>query len=180
VYVLEFGSARFMFKNLDENKWKKFQLKILNKRKFFSCMCWEKNAFWDISTKTKIGILLKLVHLEASTKLHAQKKIHEFFIYMVFIMAYPNFKKGLRMAFSPLGIKPIWFGTNFKNWKKNHLYAPHPWRTCWGRTRARPEAVRSTSVRTPPKTCAPLMMGPQVYKGRIRLQLLLSGCLLGS
>jgi hypothetical protein len=27
VYVIEFGSARYMFKNLDENQWKKFQLK---------------------------------------------------------------------------------------------------------------------------------------------------------
>jgi hypothetical protein len=46
-------------------------------------------------------------------------------------------------------------------------------------------------VPPPPETCAPLMMGPQVYKGRIRLrpftsaltpglQLFLSGCLLGS
>jgi hypothetical protein len=36
VYVLEFGSARYMFKNLDENQWEKFQLKKLNTKKFFS------------------------------------------------------------------------------------------------------------------------------------------------
>jgi hypothetical protein len=29
VYALEFGLARYMFKNLDENWWKKFQLKKL-------------------------------------------------------------------------------------------------------------------------------------------------------
>jgi hypothetical protein len=37
VYVLEFGSARYMFKNLDENQCKKFQLKKLNNKKYFSC-----------------------------------------------------------------------------------------------------------------------------------------------
>jgi hypothetical protein len=31
-----------MFKNLDENKWKKIQLKKLNDKKFFSYMYWEK------------------------------------------------------------------------------------------------------------------------------------------
>jgi hypothetical protein len=45
------------------------------------------------------------VHLEASTKPHAHKKIHEFFINMAFIMACPNFKKGLKMASGPLGVK---------------------------------------------------------------------------
>jgi hypothetical protein len=43
--------------------------------------------------------------LEASTKPHAHKKIHEFFINMAFTMACPNFKKGLKMAFGPLGVK---------------------------------------------------------------------------
>jgi hypothetical protein len=57
VYVLEFGSARYMFKNLDENQWKKFQQKELNNKKFFSCCIEKKNVFWDISTKPKIGIL---------------------------------------------------------------------------------------------------------------------------
>jgi hypothetical protein len=32
--------------------------------------------------------------------------IHEFLINMAFIMACPNFKKGLKMAFGPLGVKP--------------------------------------------------------------------------
>jgi hypothetical protein len=45
------------------------------------------------------------VRLEASTKSHVHKKIHEFFINMAFTMACPNFKKGLKMAFGPLGIK---------------------------------------------------------------------------
>jgi hypothetical protein len=35
MYVLEFGSARYMFKNLDEDQWKKFQLKKLNNKKVF-------------------------------------------------------------------------------------------------------------------------------------------------
>jgi hypothetical protein len=45
------------------------------------------------------------VRLEASTKPHAHKKIHECFINMAFTMACPNFKKGLKLAFGPLGIK---------------------------------------------------------------------------
>jgi hypothetical protein len=47
------------------------------------------------------------VHLEANTKPHVHKKIHEFFIYMAFTMACPNFKKGLKMAFGPLEIKVL-------------------------------------------------------------------------
>jgi hypothetical protein len=43
--------------------------------------------------------------LEASTKPHVHKKIHEFLINMAFTMACQNFKKGLKMAFGPLGIK---------------------------------------------------------------------------
>jgi hypothetical protein len=34
------------------------------------------------------------------------KEIHEFLINMDFTMAYPNFKKGLKMAFGPLGVIP--------------------------------------------------------------------------
>jgi hypothetical protein len=45
------------------------------------------------------------VHLEASTKAHVHKKIHEFFINMAFTMVCPNFKKGMKMAFGPLGVK---------------------------------------------------------------------------
>jgi hypothetical protein len=45
------------------------------------------------------------VRLEASTKPPIHNLIHEFFINMAFTMAYPNFKKGLKMAFGPLGIK---------------------------------------------------------------------------
>jgi hypothetical protein len=37
VYVLEFGSARYMIQNLDENQWKKFQPEKLNNTNFFSC-----------------------------------------------------------------------------------------------------------------------------------------------
>jgi hypothetical protein len=45
------------------------------------------------------------VRLEASTKPPIHNLIHEFFINMAFTMACPNFKKGLKMAFGPLGVK---------------------------------------------------------------------------
>jgi hypothetical protein len=60
--------------------------------------------FWDISTKPKIGILYKLVRLEASTKAPIHNLIHEFLINIAFTMACPNFKKALKMAFGPLGV----------------------------------------------------------------------------
>jgi hypothetical protein len=43
--------------------------------------------------------------LEASTKPPIHNLIHEFLINMAFTMAYPNFEKGLKMAFGPLGAK---------------------------------------------------------------------------
>jgi hypothetical protein len=45
------------------------------------------------------------VRLEASTKPPIHNLIHEFLINMAFTMACPNFKKGLKMAFGPLGVK---------------------------------------------------------------------------
>jgi hypothetical protein len=42
--------------------------------------------------------------LEGSTFSHVHKKIHEFLINMAFSMACLNFKKGLKMAFGPLGV----------------------------------------------------------------------------
>jgi hypothetical protein len=57
VYVQEFESARYMFKNSDENQWKKFQLKKLNNKKFLAARIEKKEVFWNISTKPKIGIL---------------------------------------------------------------------------------------------------------------------------
>jgi hypothetical protein len=45
------------------------------------------------------------VGLEAGTKPPIHNLIHEFLINMAFTMAYPNFKKGLNMAFGPLGVK---------------------------------------------------------------------------
>jgi hypothetical protein len=48
------------------------------------------------------------MHFEVSIKPHVQKKIHEFLINMAFIMPCPNFKKGLKMAFGPLGIKILY------------------------------------------------------------------------
>jgi hypothetical protein len=46
------------------------------------------------------------VYLEASTKPPIHNLIYEFLINMAFTMACPNFKKGLKMAFDPLGVKP--------------------------------------------------------------------------
>jgi hypothetical protein len=46
------------------------------------------------------------VHLEA-TKPHVHKKINEFLINMAFTMAYPNFKKGPKMAFGPSGVNAL-------------------------------------------------------------------------
>jgi hypothetical protein len=45
------------------------------------------------------------VHLEASTKPPIHNLYHEFLINMAFTMACPNFKKGLKMAFGPLGVR---------------------------------------------------------------------------
>jgi hypothetical protein len=45
------------------------------------------------------------VHLEASTKPPIHNLIHEFLINMAFTMACPNFKKSLKMAVGPLGVK---------------------------------------------------------------------------
>jgi serine protease inhibitor ecotin len=45
------------------------------------------------------------VRLEASTKPHVHKLIHDFLINMAFTMACPNFKKGLKMVSGPLGVK---------------------------------------------------------------------------
>jgi hypothetical protein len=47
------------------------------------------------------------VRLEASTKPPIHNLIHEFLINMAFTMACPNFKKGLKMAFGPLGVKTM-------------------------------------------------------------------------
>jgi hypothetical protein len=44
------------------------------------------------------------VLLEVSTKPPVHNLIHEFLINMAFTMACPNFKKGLKMAFGPLGV----------------------------------------------------------------------------
>jgi hypothetical protein len=45
------------------------------------------------------------VLLEVSTKPPIHNLIHEFLINMAFTLAYPNFKKSLKMAFGPLGVK---------------------------------------------------------------------------
>jgi hypothetical protein len=48
------------------------------------------------------------VRLGASTKPPIHNLIHEFLINMAFTMACPNFKKGMKMAFSPLGVKNLY------------------------------------------------------------------------
>jgi hypothetical protein len=55
------------------------------------------------------------VRLEASTKPPIHNLIHEFLINMAFTMAYPNFKKGLKMAFGPLGVN-IGTGSHVKQY----------------------------------------------------------------
>jgi hypothetical protein len=59
------------------------------------------------------------VRLEASTKPPIYNLIHKFLINMVFTMACPNFKKGLKMAFGPLGVNQR---IEMKKWmdKKNN------------------------------------------------------------
>jgi hypothetical protein len=44
------------------------------------------------------------VHLGASTKPHVYNLIQEFLINTAFTMAYPNFKKGLKMVSGPIGV----------------------------------------------------------------------------
>jgi hypothetical protein len=47
------------------------------------------------------------MRLEAITKPHVHNLIHEFLINMVITLAYPNFKKGLKMVFGPIGVKLV-------------------------------------------------------------------------
>jgi hypothetical protein len=44
------------------------------------------------------------MHLEAKPPIH--NLIHKLLINIAFTMAYPNFKKGLKMAFGSLGVNP--------------------------------------------------------------------------
>jgi hypothetical protein len=44
------------------------------------------------------------MRLEAIIKPPIQNLIHEFLINMAFTMAYLNFKKGMKIAFGPLGV----------------------------------------------------------------------------
>jgi hypothetical protein len=65
-----------------------------------------------------------LVRIEASTKSPIYNLIYEFLINMAFTMAYPNFKKGLKMAFGPLGVKKTVIRThNSKQSPKEHSQA---------------------------------------------------------
>jgi hypothetical protein len=53
------------------------------------------------------------VHLGASSKPHVHNLIHEFLINMAFTMACPNFKKGLKTVYWPLGVKECLPKENF-------------------------------------------------------------------
>jgi hypothetical protein len=50
-------------------------------------------CFWGITPKSKIGILLKLVHLEASIRPHVHQKIEIFWENIASTMAYQTSKK---------------------------------------------------------------------------------------
>jgi hypothetical protein len=52
------------------------------------------------------------VRFEASTKPPIYNLIHELLINMAFIMACPNFKKGLKLAFGPLGVNGLSYPTS--------------------------------------------------------------------
>jgi hypothetical protein len=58
------------------------------------------------------------VRLEASTKSPICNLIHEFFINMAFTVACPNFKKGLKMGFGPLGVKHYDLAINVVSYSK--------------------------------------------------------------
>jgi hypothetical protein len=64
---------------------------------------------WDHTTQPKIGLFSigtsGPLRVKASTKSPIHNLIHEFLINMAFTMACQNFKKGLKMAFGPLGVK---------------------------------------------------------------------------
>jgi hypothetical protein len=60
------------------------------------------------------------VRLETSTKPPIHNLTHEFLINMAFTMACPNFKKGMKMAFGPLGIKVQRKTDCKKELKKDH------------------------------------------------------------
>jgi hypothetical protein len=47
------------------------------------------------------------MRLEANSKPSIHNLIHEFLINMAFTMACLNFKKGLKMAFGPLGVNGV-------------------------------------------------------------------------
>jgi hypothetical protein len=57
--------------------------------------------------------------VKASTKPPIHNLIHNFLINMAFTIACPNFKKGLKMAFGPLGVN-LWMKPNGKTKRSVH------------------------------------------------------------
>jgi hypothetical protein len=75
---------------------KKSNPKKFKNKKFFGCSSYPRTkefCFWGITPKPKIGILYKLVRLEANTKPHVLQKFEIFWTNIASTMAYPNFKK---------------------------------------------------------------------------------------
>jgi hypothetical protein len=64
-------------------------------------------CFWGITPKPKIGILKKLVHLEASTKPHVHQKFDIFWTNIASTMACLNFKNGPKNGLRPLGVNLV-------------------------------------------------------------------------
>jgi hypothetical protein len=64
-------------------------------------------VFKNITTKHKLGTLLKIVHLEASIKPHIYNIIHDILITMTFTMACLKLWKALEMDFGFLKINII-------------------------------------------------------------------------
>jgi hypothetical protein len=62
---------------------------------------------WGIAPKLEIGILLKVVRLEASTKSHVYQKFEIFWTNIASTMACPNFKNGQNNGLGPLGVKSV-------------------------------------------------------------------------
>jgi hypothetical protein len=72
---------------------KKSNPKKLEIKGFLAARRIKEFCFWGITPKPKIGILYKLVHLEASTKPHVHQKFDIFWTNIASTMACPNFKK---------------------------------------------------------------------------------------
>ena len=76
------------------------------------------------------------MYCEVGTKPPIHNLIHEFLVSMDFTMACPNFKKGLKMAFGPLGFKI--------HIHEHHIAIPHLGNLCKHLGKAPPDLVMPT------------------------------------